>query len=286
MAGFERGRPAHVRMRMAVLAVVVAFCVLNPASALATTVLTPVPGSPFATSTAPGTVVFSPSGKLLAIDTGAANSPISVLSVGPDGALTQVPGSPFPAGTGGEFGGPAMAFNPSGSLLAIGNVDGDTVSVYSVSAGGALTQAPGSPFEDLIDPVSVAFSPSGSLLATADTNGDFTLWAFSVAADGTLAPVPGSPFSTGNTEVSVAFSPSGALLATIEPFNDSVSVYSVGSDGSLTELSTYPLSLPSGDNPLSVAFSPSGAFLARLSQFIARRQPMRVGRAGFLLVWG
>ena len=61
-----------------------------------------------------------------------------------------------------------MAFSPSGGLLATANYGGNTVSVFSVSPGGALTQVAGSPFVTGSRPNSVAFSPSGGLLATAN----------------------------------------------------------------------------------------------------------------------
>ena len=53
---------------------------------------------------------------------------------------------------------------PGWGLLAIANADANTVSVFSVGAGGALTQVTGSPFTTGSEPVSVAFSPDGTLL--------------------------------------------------------------------------------------------------------------------------
>ncbi len=70
------------------------------------------------------------------------------------------------------------------------------MSVFSVSAGGALTPVAGSPFPTGDTPESVAFSPSGGLLATADFYGN-TVSVFSVSGAGALSPVPGSPFTTG-----------------------------------------------------------------------------------------
>jgi len=59
-------------------------------------------------------------------------------------AFVQVPGSPFSTGSNSY---PAsVVFNPSSRLLAIANYGTTTVSVFSVGAGGVLSQVSGSPF--------------------------------------------------------------------------------------------------------------------------------------------
>jgi DNA-binding beta-propeller fold protein YncE len=139
----------------------------------------------------------------------------------PPAAFRQIAGSPFgPTGTQ-----PAsVAFSPSGRLLATGNAQDNTVSVFSVGSSGALTQVSGSPFATGSFPSSVAFSPSGGLLATANEN-DSTVSVFSVGSGGALTPVAGSPFATGGAPDAVAFSPSGGLLATANAFDQTVSVF-------------------------------------------------------------
>ena len=74
--------------------------------------------------------------------------------------------------------------------------------------------------------------------------------------------VSGSPFSTGAGTIprSVAFSPSGGLLATANPGTNTVSVFSVESNGALSQVSGSPFG--TGAAPVSVAFSPSGGLLA------------------------
>ncbi len=226
-----------------------------------------VPGSPFfAVGLAPVSLAFSPSGGLLAtanFDDSDDATGVSVFSVGADGSLTQVTGSPF--NTGGPWAW-SIAFSPSGMLLAVGNAPdpdggGNSVSVFSVGADGTLTQVTGSPFDTAGEGYeSVAFSPNGALLAAA-SYGSSNLSMFSVGADGALTPVSGSPFPTGSLPGSVAFSPDGALLATANTNSKSVSVFSVGSGGALTPVTGSPFSTGSAE-PGSVAFSPSGALLA------------------------
>ncbi|MDQ6605350.1 MAG: beta-propeller fold lactonase family protein [Actinomycetota bacterium] len=254
--------------------------VLGAFSALAASPLfTAVPGSPFATGRAPSSVAFNSSGGLLATSDlgpsagGAPPGLISMFSVGSDGALTELAGSPTSTGAGPT----AVAFSPSGALLATPNFqqdNGTTVSVFSVASGGGLTPVAGSPFTtDSVDaPHSLAFSPSGSLLATSDIHtyagapapGKVSM--FSVAADGSLTQVTGSPFDNGaSSAFSIAFSPSGHLLATTDYSTvngGAISVFSVASDGSLTPIPGSPYLTPSGAGAKGIAFSPSGGLLA------------------------
>ncbi len=233
--------------------------------------LTEVKGSPFATGVSPFSVAFSPGGGLLAT-ANEADSTVSVFSVGAGGALTEVLGSPF-ATDGNPF---SVAFSPDGTLLATSNQvpskTGPTgmVSVFSVGAGGALTEISGSPFAAGPGfPFSIAFNPSGTLLATADaikspTGPIGAISMFSVGAGGALTQISGSPFATGRFPFSVAFSPGGGLLATANQADSTVSVFSVGAGGALSEASGSPFA--TGGSPFSVAFSPGGGLLATANQ--------------------
>ena len=65
---------------------------------------------------------------------------VSAYGIGPNGALTPVPGSPFPAVNGAV----AVAVDPWGRFVYVtGN---NSISAYHVAGNGALTPVPGSPF--------------------------------------------------------------------------------------------------------------------------------------------
>ena len=240
--------------------------------------LTQIAGSPFVTGSYPSSVAFRPDGKLLAT-ANAGDGTVSVFSVGAGGALTEVAGSPFATGTGPSSGPRSLAFSPSGGYLAVGNWADDSVSVFSVGTGGALTQVTGSPFVTGAGPQSVAFSPNGGLLATANLT-DSTVSVFSVGAGGALSEVTGSPFATGKGPQSVVFSPVGGLLATANRIDSTVSVFSVGAGGALTQLAGSPFA--TGTGPWSVAFSPDGGLLATANDGASTVSVFSVGAGGAL----
>src|ERR1700674_906132 len=85
------------------------------------------------------------------------------------GALTAVPGSPFPAGNA-----PAgLAVDPAGKFVYVANNFGDTVLGFAINAGnGALTAVPGSPFPAGRSPSGVAVDASGKFVYVANSQSD------------------------------------------------------------------------------------------------------------------
>jgi len=126
--------------------------------------------------------------------------------------VAPLAGSPF-IGSGNPY---TVAFSPSGKLVATANQSG-TVSMFSVSAGGALTPVAGSPVTmagTSPSAQSLSFSPDGTLLAVADPSVN-AVDVLSVSAGGVLTQVANSPFYSpvGSDPQAVAFSPNGQLLA-------------------------------------------------------------------------
>jgi hypothetical protein len=80
---------------------------------------------------------------------------VSAYRIGADGALTQLSGSPFAAGTM-PF---SVAVDPTGKFAYVANIDDNNVSAYSIGADGALKQVTGSPFATGSAPSSVAITP-------------------------------------------------------------------------------------------------------------------------------
>ncbi|MBZ5689334.1 MAG: lactonase family protein [Acidobacteriia bacterium] len=122
--------------------------------------LVQVAGSPFRadpnSTVQPGQIVVDPSGKFVYV-TLVQSSQVAGFSITtPSGALTPVPGSPFPAGNG------PLTLTTSRNFLYVANLMDETLSGYTIdSASGMLTPLANSPF-----PI-----PAGAI--TSDTFGGF-----------------------------------------------------------------------------------------------------------------
>jgi len=102
------------------------------------------------------------------------------------------------------------------------------------------------------------------------------------AAPSAFSPVTGSPFATGKDAEALAFSPSGGLLG-IPIGGDQVSVYSVGSGGTLSSVIGSPFFTSNGsDGPDAAAFSPSGGLFATGNSLSASVSVLAVGPGGAL----
>src|SRR5260370_925717 len=117
---------------------------------------------------------------------------VSAYSIGANGALTRVPGSPFAAGIFPN----SVAVDPTGKFVYVANDVSNNVSAYSIDADGALTQLSGSPFAGGQNPWSVAVDPRAKFVYVTNETGN-NVSAYSIGADGTLTQLSGSPFSAG-----------------------------------------------------------------------------------------
>jgi lactonase family protein with 7-bladed beta-propeller len=149
---------------------------------------------------------WTPTGKFVYVTNNNDNT-VSAYSVGSNGALAPVPGSPFAAGSGPI----SVAVDPTGKFVYVTNNNNDnTVSAYSVGSNGALAPVPGSPFAAGSGPVSVAVDPTGKFAYVAN-EGSFGVFsnvsAYTIDSNGALTSVPGSPFPAGLVPTSVAITP-------------------------------------------------------------------------------
>ena len=150
----------------------------------------------------------------------------------------------------------------------------NTVSAYSVSATGSLTQVGGSPFATggvgsnvvCYGLNRITLSPINNLLFVANT-GDRTITSFQInSASGVLTRVVGSPFSTLLTldscqGISLAATPDGNFLYASS--NGQIETFAISASGTLTPT---PLTAPLTPNCCSpnagMVVSPNGQFLA------------------------
>lgn len=183
-------------------------------------------------------IAYSPSGAFLAeVETPGAGQPTGTLRVyrthGTKLSSKSCRALPYHATS---APGPyySVAFGP-GRLLAVTNEGKNTVSVYSFTKAGKLTQLRGSPFSTGKEPAAVAFGPTrsgGEAMAIAN-RGSNDVSTFTVSS-GSVAPAAGSPFVALAGPSSLAFSPVGGLLAVGEAGAGGLTMYQVSFVGKLT----------------------------------------------------
>ena len=170
------------------------------------------------------------------------------------GALTAIPGSPFPAGI------HPQAMTLWGDGLFVANTGSDSVSAYVIDGSGALTVLPGSPIAVGKGPTSIVAGPRDGFVFVANHGGSNDISAFAAAEttlpDGSiqikLTPVPGSPFPAGGNPLSLAlgYSAGGDRIkflysANPDATHPSISGFSIDpATGALTPLSGSPFPLP------------------------------------------
>jgi 6-phosphogluconolactonase len=178
------------------------------------------------------------------------------------GELTQIAGSPFPAGDGAE----SMVIHPSGKFLYVAN-PGDAendVSLFTIATDGTLTEVtPRTSVAPLgSQPQLLVMDPSGNFLYVMNS-GSNNISVFSIdPTAGGLTPVTGSPFFTGLTPQYMALAPAGNLLYVTSPVGSGQSLgtiegFSVTS-GVLSPLGVTP---SDGASPSGLAINPKGTFL-------------------------
>ncbi|MGO9901772.1 MAG: WD40 repeat domain-containing protein [Solirubrobacteraceae bacterium] len=190
--------------------------------------LAQVDGSPFG-GAGGNWMAISPDGRLIATVGGSALSLFQLASGGPQVSLVRVPGTPVSTG---GVAATSVAFNPAGSLIAIGNTRPFSVSMFYVLTDFTTPiKVQGSPFDNVATPnaswgdlSSVSFSPDGSLLGatTLFRKYEFTnnsvVTLFSVGSMGKLTNTGTSLLLWGDPALGsapAAFSPVGGLVAAV-----------------------------------------------------------------------
>jgi len=171
----------------------------------------------------------------------------------------------------------SIALHPSKNFLYVPNLTSNTVSGFNIDhVAGVLTPvgtatpptpacAPGL----CSNPVSAAVSSSGQLLFLLNQGTSpsvaSSISVFSIdTARGLLTPVAGSPFSfaslsTPNPQFVVA-SPTAGFIYVSNGASGTISMFSVGASGTLTEIAPA-LSIGAGATVAGIVIDPKGQFL-------------------------
>lgn len=251
-------------------------------------VLTALSGSPIPAGPAVQSIVVHPSNKFLyAANSGEAD--ISLFTISSGGALTEVtPRTPIgPTGTGAT--GPSfLVMDTAGAFLYVGNTGASfpSVSVFSVDASsGALSAVSGSPFGiGGISPSSMILSPSGNVLyvTLAGSPGFIEVWGIT---SGVLSAIPVQVIQPGTNPTGIAIDPGGSHLYVANTQDNSISEYSIASDGSLTALSGSPIGQASTYSaPVALWVDHSGKYLYVANEGTSNLSAYSIGSDGSLTI--
>lgn len=219
--------------------------------------LTPLSNSTFPLSDQanPGDVLFNSSGTNL-IGTEVGTSKIDSFTVGTDGRLTAAAGSPFTAQGAGPFGSEFRPTNPSELYVSNAHNGGTnlgTISAFNVDTAGNLTSIGPSPYPDLQNaPCWVEISHDGRHLFTVNTASS-SISSYGVQPSGSLrllhesTPLGGGAHGAQDARLD----PTDSNLYVVDSASNTVSAFAV-SGGSLSELPSSPVSLPSGAHAFGI----------------------------------
>jgi 6-phosphogluconolactonase len=159
---------------------------------------------PFPTSSSPADYGLGsdPSSKFLFV--GEFNTGLRVLSIGTNGSLNEVSGSPYSVGTGPT----GVILDPTGSYVYVANKGSNSISGFTLSAAsGRLTPISGSPFSSGGQlPIALVNDNSKKYLGVINSgsngsrgNSDLQLFKFDATSDGKLDAVATATTGTDPT---------------------------------------------------------------------------------------
>jgi 6-phosphogluconolactonase (cycloisomerase 2 family) len=205
--------------------------------------LTPVAGSPFtfASLAAPNPqfLAVSPNAAFFYVSNGPAHT-ISEFSIGANGTLTELSGSPLLVAANATVAG--LTIDPKGQFLYAADSANNKVASFSISTSGTLAAVAGS-FTTGLTPVAIAVDSTASFLYSAN-QGSNNVSAFKISA-GALTEVSGSPYPlvvSGNPQPSfLAVDVSNTFLYVANPGTTSISGFVIKpADGTLSLLTESP----------------------------------------------
>jgi len=151
-------------------------------------------------------------------------------SIGADGTLTPIDGSPFSSG---EFG--DIAITPDGRFL--NGATGAQLKHFEIASDGKLTEV-GTP--TAFGARSLQVSPDGRFLF-ASTSATGAVTSFSIGSDGNLT-ANGAPAPAGGTSLGyIGVSPAGGHIYMPESNSDVITVATVVADGTLSVIGSTPI---------------------------------------------
>lgn len=225
-------------------------------------VLTELAGSPYSVGDGAQSIVIHPSGKFLYVanpgEGANGENDISLFNIQSNGGLTEV--FPRTTLTSGASVPRVLLMDPAGAYLYVLDAGSETISVFGISSSGALSEITGSPFTIGGQPLNMALNPAGNLLyvTTTGTLTSGVIIGFSVSA-GQLTLIGLTP-SNGLNPFGIAVNSSGTYLYTANTSSNSISIFGINADGSLSSVPGSPLN-DGYSSPINMVFDATGDFL-------------------------
>jgi uncharacterized protein (TIGR03000 family) len=212
-------------------------------------------------------------GYLYTINNDPQRNGIAVLQRNADGSLSEVDGSPFPAGGRGLGGGDIDeqgAIRVHGDYVLAVNPGSDSVVVLRKGAGGQLTPVEGSPFPSG-GSAPLSLTAHGNLVYVANQAPPFAnpssapnLMGFRMGRDGKLTPIADSKitFPAGQGPAQAEFSPDGKTVVVTSGFQGEetsrIHSYQVQPDGTLKEGPGSPVQPKGASGVVGFSWDPKG----------------------------
>ena len=219
-------------------------------------VLHEITGSPFTVSGNPTKLVMTPDGNFLyATDT--AKNMIYEMSINSTtGVLTSI-GSQASGTTPS-----AVAIDPKGKFLYVGNSGSNSFSVYAIGSDGKLTETAFSPVTVNGPVEGVNISPKGTYLF-ASVPSTSSIYEYTLdATTGTPTISSGSPMTVGTAPRFVAVSPNETFAIVLES-GGTVNRLDIGSGGTLTLAANSPFT--AGATPIQAIVDSTNSYVYVLS---------------------
>jgi 6-phosphogluconolactonase (cycloisomerase 2 family) len=188
---------------------------------------------------------------------------IAALSIGSDGLLAPLTGSPFPIAHF-DFG---LGITPDGRVLISPSGFDHFIETFTLAADGTPSLAT-APVPAAIFGGQPAITPDGRFFyLLAEPKG---VAGYGIGAGGTLTPV-GTPVGAGSGPV--AITPDGRFLFIVDYPSGNLERFAIGANGSLTPLTIVPLGLDEGSDEMRI--TPDGRFAILLSRHVAAKEDLR-----------
>jgi 6-phosphogluconolactonase (cycloisomerase 2 family) len=200
--------------------------------------------------------------KIYAYATNFDDDTVSQYQLGSDGSLTAI--AQPTVSTGHEpF---SISVEPTGEYVYVSNWGSSNISQYKIQSNGSLMALGNGPVTSGHFPNAVTIDPNNKFAYVANL-GDSTVSQYEIGLDGQLQPMGKPTVPSGANPASLIVTPNdkfayvanfGINDVTPPPGPSTISQYSIGADGSLTELSSAAVS---GSGPNAFAIDPSSAYL-------------------------